>query len=58
MTREDMIDRLIDDDIETILGSNQSIDYLVSILRRGTGYELQLDEEIVQEYRSRTWEDE
>jgi hypothetical protein len=58
MTREDMIDRLIDDDIETILGSNQSIDYLVSILRRGTGYELQLDEEIVQEYHSRTWEDE
>jgi hypothetical protein len=58
MTREEMINRLIDDDIETILGSNQSIDYLVSILRRGTGYELQLDEEIVQEYHSRTWEDE
>jgi hypothetical protein len=58
MTRDEMINRLIDDDIETILGSNQSIDYLVSILRRGTGYELQLDEEIVQEYHSRTWEDE
>jgi ABC-type proline/glycine betaine transport system ATPase subunit len=58
MTRDEMINRLIDDDVETILGSNQSIDYLVSILRRGTGYELQLDEEIVQEYHSRTWEDE
>jgi len=58
MTRDEMINRLIDDDIETILGSNQSIDYLVSILRRGTGYELQLDQEIVQEYHSRTWEDE
>jgi hypothetical protein len=58
MTREDMIDRLIDDDIQTILGSNPSIDYLIDILRRGTGYELQLDEEIVQEYHSRTWEDE
>jgi hypothetical protein len=58
MTRDEMINRLIDDDIETILGSNQSIDYLVSILRRGTGYELQLDEEIVQDYHSRTWEDE
>lgn len=58
MTREDMINRLIDDDVETILGSNQSIDYLIDILRRGTGYELQLDEEIVQEFHSRTWEDE
>jgi ABC-type proline/glycine betaine transport system ATPase subunit len=58
MTRDEMINRLIDDDVETILGSNQSIDYLVSILRRGTGYELQLDQEIVQEYHSRTWEDE
>jgi hypothetical protein len=58
MTRDEMINRLIDDDIETILGSNKSIDYLVSILRRGTGYELQLDEEIVQDYHSRTWEDE
>jgi hypothetical protein len=58
MTREDMINRLIDDDIQTILGSNPSIDYLIDILRRGTGYELQLDEEIVQEYHSRTWEDE
>jgi hypothetical protein len=58
MTREDMINRLIDDDVETILGSNPSMDYLIDILRRGTGYELQLDEEIVQEYHSRTWEDE
>jgi hypothetical protein len=58
MTREDMINRLIDDDVETILGSNPSMDYLIDILRRGTGYELQLDEEIVQEFHSRTWEDE
>lgn len=58
MTRDEMIDRLIDDDIQTILGNGQSIDYLINILRRGTGYELQLDQEIVQEYHSRTWEDE
>jgi hypothetical protein len=58
MTRDEMINRLIDDDIETILGSNPSIDYLIDILKRGTGYELQLDQEIVQEYHSRTWEDE
>jgi hypothetical protein len=58
MTRDEMINRLIDDDIETILGSNASMDYLIDILRRGTGYELQLDQEIVQEYHSRTWEDE
>jgi hypothetical protein len=58
MTRDEMINRLIDDDIETILGSNPSMDYLIDILRRGTGYELQLDQEIVQEYHSRTWEDE
>jgi hypothetical protein len=58
MTRDEMINRLVDDDINTILGSNPSIDYLIDILKRGTGYELQLDEEIVQEYHSRTWEDE
>ena len=58
MNREDMIERLIDDDIETILNSPLPADYLVNILRFGTGYELQTDEDIKQEFNSRTWENE
>jgi hypothetical protein len=58
MKREEMIEKLIDDDIETILNSGIWADYLSTILRRGTGYELQTDEEIELEFNSRTWEDE
>ena len=58
MTREDMIERLIDDDIETILHSALPADYLANILRFGTGYELQTDAQIEKEFNSRTWENE
>jgi hypothetical protein len=58
MNRHEMIERLIDDDIETILNSGACADYLSNILRMGKGYELQTDEEIAQEFNSRTWENE
>ena len=58
MKREEMIEQLIDDDIETILNSGTCADYLSNILRMGKGYELQTDEEISLEYNSRTWEGE
>lgn len=56
MTKQEMIERLIDDDIETILYSGVTADYLANILRFGTGYELQTDEQITEEFNSRTWE--
>lgn len=58
MNREEMIDRLVDDDIDTILSSPQSADYLVHILRNGIGYERQTDIEIETEFNSRSWENE
>jgi hypothetical protein len=58
MNREDMIDRLVDDDIDTILSSGTCADYISHILRRGKGYELQTDQEIAHEFKSRTWEKE
>lgn len=56
MNREQMIDRLVDNDIDTILNCGATADYLVNILRRGMGYELQKDTDIIMQYNSRTWE--
>lgn len=58
MNTQEMIERLIDDDIETILNSGACADYLANILRTGKGYELQTEEQIKQEFNSRTWENE
>lgn len=58
MTREEMIEKLVDDDIDTIINSGASADYLSNILRRGMGYELQEDADIIMEFNSRTWENE
>ncbi len=56
MTKDDMIEQLIDDDIQTILSSGTSADYLSNILRHGVGYANQSDIEILKEFNSRTWE--
>lgn len=58
MNRNQMIEKLIDDDIETILNSGACADYLSNILRRGKGYELQTDDEIEEEFNTRSWENE
>ena len=58
MDKQEMIEQLIDDDINTILYSGVTADYLSNILRLGIGYELQTEAEIAIEYNSRTWENE
>lgn len=57
--RQKMINRLVDDDIQTIrysIGYN-NVDYLNNILRNGIGYEKMTDKGIVEEFFNRSWED-
>jgi hypothetical protein len=60
MLKEEMIDRLIGDDIATIkAGFEQNdVEYLYFILLSGKGYDNMTLREIIDEYASRTWEDE
>jgi putative AlgH/UPF0301 family transcriptional regulator len=55
---EEMIEKLIDDDIATIkLAMYQNdYEYLFNILRDGMGYSNWLPTQIVKEFNSRTWE--
>ena len=58
MDRKAMIDRLVDDDIQTIIDAMQKndVEYLDYILRDGVGYNKMGDDELVQEFNNRTWE--
>lgn len=60
MKRESMINRLVEDDIETIKEAmqNNDIEYLDYILRSGVAYNKMSDEELVAEFENRTWENE
>lgn len=60
MTREEMIERLIDDDIQVIKDGIENNDYyyLDFVLRNGMGYEKCSDEALKEEFFSRTWETE
>ena len=60
MKRESMINRLVEDDIETIKQGiqNNDIEYLDYILRSGVAYNKMSDEELVAEFENRTWENE
>ena len=60
MKREAMINRLVEDDIETIKEAmqNNDIEYLDYILRSGVAYNKMSDEELVAEFENRTWENE
>jgi hypothetical protein len=55
-----MIERLIADDIATIWQAMQEndVEYLHYILLKGKGYENMTLRELIDEYNSRTWEDE
>jgi hypothetical protein len=55
-----MVDRLIADDIATIKQglAEGDAEYLYNILLYGNGYDQQTLREIIDEYNSRTWEDE
>jgi hypothetical protein len=60
MDRNSMVQRLIEDDINTIghdfeLGDT---DYLYNILLNNIGYDKQTLREIIDEYNARTWETE
>lgn len=58
MDRKAMIERLVDDDIQTIIDAMQKndVEYLDYILRDGVGYNKMSDDELVQEFNNRTWE--
>ena len=60
MNRESMVDRLIANDIATIKTGLEEGDaeYLYWILLNGIGYDKQTLREVIDEYNSRTWEDE
>jgi len=60
MNRELMVDRLIADDIATIKAGLEEGDaeYLYDILLNGIGYDKQTLREVIDEYNSRTWEEE
>ena len=60
MDRHSMVDRLIADDIATIKQglAEGDAEYLYNILLYGNGYDQQTLREIIDEYNSRTWEDE
>jgi len=60
MDRHSMVDRLIEDDIATIKQAFEENDteYLYNILLLGIGYDKQTLREIIDEYNSRTWEEE
>ena len=55
-----MINRLVEDDIETIKQGmqNNDIEYLDYILRSGVAYNKMSDEELFAEFENRTWETE
>lgn len=60
MDRNSMVQRLIEDDITTI-GHDFEVgdtDYLHDILLNGIGYDKQTLREIIDEYNTRTWENE
>jgi hypothetical protein len=60
MNRDSMVQRLIEDDIATI-GHDFEVgdfDYLHNILLHGMGYDKQTLREIIDEYNTRTWENE
>ena len=58
MNRKAMIDRLVEDDIQTIKNAmqNRDIEYLDFILRSGIGYNKMSDEGLIEEFDNRTWE--
>ena len=58
MNRQAMIDRLVEDDIQTIKDAmqNRDIEYLDFILKDGVGYNRMSDESLIQEFNNRTWE--
>jgi hypothetical protein len=60
MKREDIITKLIDDDIATIQSAmyNNDFEYLSNCLRYGIGYDSWTNEDIATEFTSRTWEGE
>lgn len=60
MLKEEMIDRLIADDVATILSAMHSGDteYLEDCLRYKDGYENWTLRQIIDEFNSRTWENE
>jgi len=60
MNREIMVERLISDDIATIKAGLEEGDaeYLYNILLNGIGYDKQTLREVIDEYNSRTWEEE
>jgi hypothetical protein len=55
MDKAEMIEKLINDDIDTIKNSRDD-EYIYNILRFGIGYDHQALFEIKQEFESRTWE--
>lgn len=60
MDRNSMVQRLIEDDITTI-GQGFEVgdtDYLYNILLNNIGYDKQTLREIIDEYNTRTWENE
>jgi hypothetical protein len=58
MTTEEMIDRMIDDDILTIKSAmmHGDTEYLYNILGDGIGYNNMTTVQIEIEYNDRTWE--
>ena len=58
MNRKAMIERLVEDDIQTIKDAmqNRDIEYLDFILKDGVGYNRMSDESLIQEFNNRTWE--
>ena len=60
MNRDSMVQRLIQDDINTIGHAFEvgDTDYLYDILLNNIGYDKQTLREIIDEYNTRTWENE
>ena len=60
MNREEMIEKLVNDDISTIQNAmyGDDTEYLCNILKFGIGYDNQTIEDIKLEFESRTWEGE
>lgn len=58
MNRQAMINRLVDDDIETIREAMQKndVEYLAYILCFQTGYYKMSDEALITEFKNRLWE--
>jgi hypothetical protein len=59
MTTEEMIQKLVDDDILTIKSAmyNNDYEYLYHILADGIGYNNMTSVQIEIEYEERTWEE-